>query len=51
MILLITNQRLAKIAVGEKIIKYGESIGAATCDIHPGEHVHIANVKSQRARN
>lgn len=40
---------LAEIAVGERIIKYGESIGAATRDIHPGEHVHVANVKSLRA--
>lgn len=40
---------LFEIATGEKIIKYGESIGAATRDIHPGEHVHIANVKSLRA--
>lgn len=42
---------LTEIAVGEKIIKYGESIGAAILDIHPGEHVHIANVKGLRARN
>jgi altronate dehydratase small subunit len=40
---------LAEIGAGEKIIKYGESIGAATRDIHPGEHVHVANVKSLRA--
>ena len=37
---------LNEIAVGENIIKYGESIGAATRDIHPGEHVHVVNVKS-----
>jgi altronate dehydratase len=42
---------LTEIAVGEKIIKYGESIGAATRDIHPGQHVHVANVKSLRAKN
>lgn len=40
---------LTEISAGEKIIKYGESIGAATRDIRPGEHVHIANVKSLRA--
>ena len=42
---------LTEIAVGENIIKYGESIGAATRDIRPGEHVHVANVKSLRARS
>ena len=42
---------LAEIAVGENIIKYGESIGAATCNIHPGQHVHVSNVKSLRARS
>ena len=42
---------LAEIPAGEKIIKYGESIGAATRDIHLGEHVHVANVKSLRANS
>jgi altronate dehydratase len=40
---------LTEISVGEKIIKYGESIGAATRDIHAGEHVHVENIKSLRA--
>lgn len=40
---------LSGIAAGEQIIKYGESIGAATRDIRAGEHVHVANVKSLRA--
>lgn len=31
---------------GEKIIKYGVSIGSATKDITLGEHVHMHNIKS-----
>ncbi|MFM8577519.1 MAG: UxaA family hydrolase [Planctomycetaceae bacterium] len=34
------------IAAGEKIIKYCVPIGSATTDIHPGEHVHLHNMKS-----
>jgi altronate dehydratase len=34
------------IAAGEKIIKYGASIGSATQPIQPGEHVHVHNLKS-----
>lgn len=34
----------------EEIRKYGEIIGAATKDIHAGEHVHIHNMESQRGR-
>ncbi|MDJ1006598.1 MAG: UxaA family hydrolase [Paracoccaceae bacterium] len=34
------------IARGEKIIKYGATIGSALTDIAPGEHVHLHNVKS-----
>ncbi len=34
------------IAKGEKIIKYGVSIGSATTEIITGEHVHIDNIKS-----
>ncbi len=34
------------IAQGEKIIKYGVSIGSATKAIVTGEHVHINNIKS-----
>lgn len=34
------------IARGQKIIKYGVSIGSATRDIQVGEHVHLNNVKS-----
>ena len=32
------------IAKGEKIIKYGELIGIAACDIKVGQHVHVHNV-------
>jgi len=34
---------------GSDVIKYGEIIGIATADIHPGEHVHVHNVDSKRA--
>ena len=37
---------LLRIARGEKILKYGAPIGSATCDIEPGEHVHLHNMKS-----
>ena len=32
------------IASGENVIKYGMPIGHATCDIAPGEHVHVHNL-------
>ncbi|MCC4831818.1 UxaA family hydrolase [Shewanella sp. 10N.7] len=35
-----------QIAQGEKIIKYGVSIGSATQDIAFGEHTHMHNMKS-----
>ena len=34
------------IGKGEKIIKYGVSIGSALCDIVAGRHVHVHNMKS-----
>ncbi len=34
------------LSAGDNIIKYGVSIGSALRDIHPGEHVHIHNIKS-----
>ena len=42
------GQKIARRAIrrGEKIIKYGVSIGSATADIAPGEYVHIHNLKS-----
>ncbi|AFM01050.1 MULTISPECIES: UxaA family hydrolase [Desulfitobacterium] len=32
------------------IVKYAESIGLATVDIQPGQHVHVHNMESQRGR-
>ena len=34
------------ISCGENIIKYGQPIGHATCDIKKGEHVHTHNVRT-----
>jgi altronate dehydratase small subunit len=39
-----------KINKGESVIKYGEPIGRATQDIEEGQHVHVHNVESLRAR-
>lgn len=41
---------LARIHVGQRIIKYGEEIGIATQDIQPGEYVHVHNLDSMRGR-
>jgi altronate dehydratase len=41
---------LRAIAAGAVVRKYGEAIGAASAAIAPGEHVHVHNLKSQRAR-
>jgi len=30
------------------VIKYGTSIGVATDDVRPGEHVHVHNLRSVR---
>ena len=38
------------IGAGDKVCKYGEAIGIATVDIHPGEHVHVHNLESSRGR-
>ena len=42
------NHKIARkeILKGEKIIKYGVSIGSAVKDITFGEHVHMHNMKS-----
>lgn len=40
----------APIAAGDRCYKYGESIGVATRDIRPGEHVHVHNIESTRGR-
>jgi hypothetical protein len=36
------------IAKGDGVIKYGERMGHATCDIQIGEHVHTHNVLGDR---
>ena len=36
------------IASGEHVVKYGASIGVATADIQPGDHVHLHNLRSVR---
>ncbi|MDH7499188.1 MAG: UxaA family hydrolase [candidate division NC10 bacterium] len=41
---------IALIRRGDEVRKYGEWIGQASQDIHPGEHVHVHNVESQRTR-
>ena len=41
---------LLAIAAGDSVIKYGSSIGTASCDIPPGAHVHTHNVSSARGR-
>ena len=41
---------LRDIAAGEDILKYGEVIGVASCDIHAGACVHIHNVGGKRGR-
>ncbi len=39
---------LRDVKKGEKVIEYGEVIGAATKDIAQGEHVHTQNLKTLR---
>jgi altronate dehydratase small subunit len=41
---------LMDIPRGGNVVKYGEVIGRATRDIARGEHVHVHNVESLRAR-
>ena len=41
---------LREIHAGEDIVKYGESLGEATREIRPGEHVHVHNLDSKRGR-
>ena len=37
---------LADIMAGGKVLKYGISIGSASCDIPKGDHVHLHNLQS-----
>lgn len=39
-----------QIEQGEEILKYGESLGIATCTIPAGSWVHIQNIESQYGR-
>ncbi len=39
------------IAAGDEVKKYGEVIGAASDAIAPGDHVHVHNLHSLRARH
>ncbi len=39
---------LIEVAKGEKIIKYDESIGRASCRVQKGQHVHTQNLKTDR---
>ena len=41
---------LFNIKKGEPVIKYGESIGAASADIRMGEYVHVHNMVAMRGR-
>ena len=38
------------IPAGSHIMKYGESIGEAECDIRRGDYVHVHNMKALRGR-
>ena len=42
------GQKIARrmITKGEKVMKYGVSIGSARTDIAAGEHVHVHNMQS-----
>lgn len=44
----ITRLRLAPIAKGTPVIKYGEHIGIAAEDIAMGDYVHVHNVLNNR---
>ncbi|MHB9033029.1 MAG: UxaA family hydrolase [Anaerolineae bacterium] len=39
---------IAAITKGDTVLKYGASIGKATADILPGQHVHVHNLRSVR---
>ena len=38
------------VPAGGEVYKYGEIIGIASVDIHPGEYVHIHNMEGARGR-
>jgi len=39
---------ISHIGAGDHVVKYGASIGVATRDIEPGEHVHSHNLVTVR---
>ncbi len=43
------NHKVARteIAAGEKVVKYGESIGRAAVAVRPGDWVHTHNLKAE----
>ena len=41
---------IAEVASGGEILKYGQVIGCATQAITAGEHAHVQNIDSARAR-
>jgi altronate dehydratase len=41
---------LCNIGAGKEVIKYGAPIGRATQDIKTGQHAHVHNLESRRAR-
>jgi len=40
---------LSRLAKGEHVIKYGETIGQMDADVDRGEHVHVHNMLGLRA--
>jgi altronate dehydratase len=42
---------LSDLAEGSEVLKYGAPIGRLTRSVSAGEHVHVHNLKSQRARS
>ncbi len=46
------NHKFAPVDIqaGEPIVKYGLTIGRASCDIKKGQHVHVQNIESNRGR-
>ena len=41
---------LEDIPQGSPIVKYGHTIGAASCPIRAGEYVHVHNLEALRGR-
>ena len=41
---------LKELHQGDFIMKYGECIGTASCDIAKGDYVHVHNLEARRGR-